>query len=606
MLGVILAVLLLRAGDGHVLGVAYAQEQETPKQGPDGPWEPLNGVEESSPSTSLERAAPGTSSVASRVISRAVIVYMALAAFLLMLFLGWKEKRSLNPRLLFLGVALTLGAFLLRWMWPEHTVFHENHHGYDYLRSIESGLGQTYGFASSYIILMHEWTQGFVPIDDGVFGINALFSALQCPLLALLIARLSKSNLAGVIAGIMWALTPHAIRLAPTETYFNFVTCLFLAASLSLLTAMKRVEERAESTVQWAWILLALFLIILESRSRVLTLTHPLAVLLVAIGGGAGKTNREKNIFLWGGIAIAAALTPQFMDVLSVAKHSPQGQSLVSISHTIEYGGDFVFFDEKVVSPTLLPLAFFGILALIRGKMGHSRLRNLSTLLGFGFIVLVAGSVHGTFPSRVRFELPVNACLTGLAGIGIARLMELAKNVPQTLRYGGAGILTLSVLWSAGFASLPMHEEVEYSFLRNEILPELQAQNPTSLLVLDAPAPTGGIPESWWKNHLPNTHIVRNGKNGEAPYAYVGLECFWMAPGWNDGYPYNKAYPQALALREGVFEIHPACADHLGPGSWEPVALVSVGRAIPNPCVDLKPTVASVKFGLFKRANSPR
>ena len=64
--------------------------------------------------------------------------------------------------------------------------------------------------------------------DYSVFLLNGLFSALCCPLLGLLVTRVSGSVAIG-FAAIMWMITPHAIRVASSEIYFNFSTFMLLS-----------------------------------------------------------------------------------------------------------------------------------------------------------------------------------------------------------------------------------------------------------------------------------------------------------------------------------------------------------------------------------------
>ena len=54
-----------------------------------------------------------------------------------------------------------------------------------------------------------------------------------------------------------------------------------------------------------------------------------------------------------------------------------------------------------------------------------------------------------------------------------------------------------------------------------------------------------------------------------------------------------------------MIAVHPACAEVAGKHVWKPIEVQTAGRAIPNPCVDLKPGVPQVHFGLFERVNGP-
>ena len=145
-----------------------------------------------------------------------------------------------------------------------------------------------------------------------------------------------------------------------------------------------------------------------------------------------------------------------------------------------------------------------------------------------------------------------------------------------------------------------MHEQIEYPFIRQAVLPAIQAHSAKTIIVPDAPAPTGTIPKHWWSHHIPNKNWVRENSNGEDSLLYLGLECFWTAPGWNKGYPYSRDFPENLKTTVGTLSVHPECA-HAAKGMvWKPLHLQTAGRAIPNPCVDLKPGIREVTFGLFE------
>lgn len=358
-----------------------------------------------------------------------------------------------------------------------------------------------------------------------------------------------------------------------------------------------------------AWTILGLILVVLEAKARVLTLGYPLVILLLALGMGAGKSPREKWTLMMGSMVLTFSLVGQILDVLERAKHSPQGRSLVDLSNVWTYGQDFVFFDPAVVSSFLLPLAIIGAIQLLVQGWKNRTPRVLFTLAGISMVVLIAGSVHGTFPSRVRFELPVNAVLTGLAAWGCLGLGQVAVKLVPTLSVlrqpatrALAGIIVAgTALVPYEWVNQPMHEQVSYQFLRQEVIPEIKARGKVVLLAPDAPAPTGTIPVHWWAEHTPEVDVVRDARNMSPDLLYLGLECFWTAPGWSEGYPYNQPYPVAFETDGASFSVHPDCAKALGSSQWQPLHLREVGRAIPNPCVDLKPTVKTVQFGLFEK-----
>jgi hypothetical protein len=293
-----------------------------------------------------------------------------LALFLLVgLFVkslkGLDWKRTLGALVLF-GVAYALRTLLL-----DGGVFHENHHGYAYLAAIQHGDGGTYAMPSSYILLYHLLAPLFGGGDGGVFTLNALLSALVAPLLVALFRRIAHSEAAGWLAGISWAILPHAIRMAPTELYMSFVTCMLLASTVVLVKGLERVESDRPA---WGMLALALALHVLMAQARVMTLVYPLATAALAFGAGALQTARQRRILGWMGFVLVGTLIPQGMFLWNaVLTEAEQGPLIVDPVCNLTQMNHFVFFNSSIVSPALLGLAILGAAALFRRSGGWSR-----------------------------------------------------------------------------------------------------------------------------------------------------------------------------------------------------------------------------------------
>lgn len=587
------------------------------KGGPDGKWEPREAASTPSApsvqSNDRERAAPGVASMSARNRGIGIVLWMGGIAGLLSLLLLIAHRRDL-PWKTWVGLLVFfVAAFALRWLWPSHTVFHENHHGFDYLRSIQQGFGQTYGFTSSYIVLMKPLSSLFPVVDDGVFFWNAVFSALQVPVLILFTRLCKQSWTVSWLAGLLWMLTPHAIRLAPTETYFNWITLLLLLVPCVAAIALREVAAWERPGRAWLWGILALLLLFLQAKSRVLTILHPFAMGLFVLAMGSGKTPREKVTLLGATLLTGAVLLEQVLQILGVAQYAQQGASLVSPEHILKYGGDFVFLNASVVSSLWIPCVLLGVGTLGYTSLRKRRLEPGFLILGFLVVLAIAGSVHGTFPSRVRFELPAHAVGTAIAAAGLGwvietlghRLRKIAFLRRFPFRIALVSCIGLFPLLASSFVTLPMHEQIEYPFVRNSVLPHLQnLPAGTSVSVPDAPAPTGTIPLEWWEHHAPDLNWQRAAPSSGG-YLYIGLECFWTAPGWKKGFPYNRPFPDNIQTTNGTLQVHPVCAEAAVGQTWEPVLLESAGRAIPNPCVDIKPSLERVTFGLFRSSAVP-
>ena len=541
-----------------------------------------------------------------------LLLEAALALFLFGFLLrrwdssGWKQ--------LFAWTGLVLVGLGLRWTMGFMGVFHENHHGYRYIVAILSGQGQTFGVPSSYMVTMHPLALLFGGTDQAIFLVNGIFSALCIPLLGILVRELTGNRAAGWIAGIIWAVSPHPVRLATSEVYFNASAFFLLAASLTALKAFRSLDKESDSRKDGvAMLVLAGLLITLSAQVRILTLLYPLAVALVVFAGGGLRSKRQWQWFAGLALGIGALCVPQGLGILEAIESQPSRSSgLVGAACLVTNGQNYIFFDPAIVSPFLLPLVFIGAFAV--RKEGNSALHaGWAWIAAVFWVVACAGFVCGVEVSRIRFEVPAHAMLAGLAAVGITQLGSWLGRFHQHMgKIVWAACVALLLAPPLVFFSRDFQDTMEYAFLQESVVPMIFAEKEEALLI-QAPliAPEfGSIPEDWWRIQLGGLDANTPGAGGMDIYekvenipriegadppkllTYIGLDCFWAMPGFED-----VPYPEASHV--GGRRIHPGCAAALAGATWKPIVELDVTRTeTVGSCVDIQAQAVSV--GLYE------
>jgi hypothetical protein len=127
-------------------------------------------------------------------------------------------------------LALTVGAFALRWGLPFHTLIHENHHGYTYVTSLTvlDARVDLFGVPSSFLVLFHLANRVLPVSDENLFLLNALASAAGVGAMYVLARAVFGSRLAAWTSATVLLLLPVAIGFAPTEEPAVLATGFFL------------------------------------------------------------------------------------------------------------------------------------------------------------------------------------------------------------------------------------------------------------------------------------------------------------------------------------------------------------------------------------------
>ncbi len=293
--------------------------------------------------------------------ARTLVLFEALAALALFCWVAWRRGRAIDRQALLVGCAATALALVLRIAGSQWAWFHENRHGYRYIIEIIDGRGG-YMPPSTYYVLMNFASWLGPPGEFTIFLVNVLFSTATVPLLGLVAAQLSRSREAGWAAMGLWALSPYAIRLAATETYFNVGIFFLVAGVAASISAMRRLDA---NHLPIAPLVLATLCTALAAQTRATTVLWPATVLLITLGAMDVMTRRRWLALFGLALAVAFLLIPKIALFLG---SEGGGGRYFEVSGFFDNLPRLAIFDRSVVSPLVLPLALVGGVLLIRGR----------------------------------------------------------------------------------------------------------------------------------------------------------------------------------------------------------------------------------------------
>ncbi|MFH1530485.1 MAG: hypothetical protein ABIK09_07110 [Pseudomonadota bacterium] len=359
---------------------------------------------------------------------RGLVLAEAFAALGISCWLVFRRRSGFDRRILIAGALITGIALALRLLVPTWAFFHENRHGYRYFIEIVTGQ-PGYLPPSTYYVLMHALTRCFAPDERTLFFVNALFSAAAVPLVGVVARQVSGRALAGWAAMGLWALSPHALRLATTETYFNVGVFFLLAGSAATIHALRRLEGERLPVPE---LLLAVTLSALAAQTRALTLLWPASIMLLAYGAGAISTRRQWRAAGAGALALSALMVPKLLSLLEGG--AGQGR-LFDPKMVVTALPSLTLFDQTVISPLLPPLALAGMVLLLRrgGRLGLP-----ATFVLTGLFAFPATAFLRTLMENLFLE-------------GSSSLLDLHRaQVAGGIYLGMGTLLTLLFVWFTG------------------------------------------------------------------------------------------------------------------------------------------------------------
>ncbi len=366
---------------------------------------------------------------AQRLLPRLLVLGEAGLALVLACWVGIRRRADITTRVLVQGALIVGAALALRLFLPPWAFFHENRHGYRYFAGIVAG-DSGYLPPSTYYVLMHALTRVFGGTEAVLFMVNVLFSTASVPLVGLVARQVSGQPLAGWAAMGLWALTPHAIRMAPTETYYDVSVFFLFAATAATIHGLRRMDDPG---LPLAELILAAVLTALAAQTRALTLLWPASVLLLAYGAGVIASRRQWIAATGIGAVTALLMAPKVL--IHLGRGEPSQGHL--FDPTMLYTGllDIPLFDRSVVSILLPPLALAGIVALLRGR----RRLGVPATLGLAALFVVPTTTW----------LQVN--LDPARFLNDAGVFDFQRSAELKAILLGAGVaLTVGFVWALG------------------------------------------------------------------------------------------------------------------------------------------------------------
>lgn len=463
------------------------------------------------------------------------IQWMLLAAGLGLVGVAVLERRALWHPWIPAGLAWTLGVYgVALWLVPE-APFHDNHHGYSFLSSVQSDTRPVHIVASSVLVLIKTLGEWFGGSDALFFGVNRALMALSSALLGWWVGRVTQSRGSGLLAAGMWGLSPMALRLGGTDSLFNLSLVFLLGAALLLGRSMEWIGQRRWWGVVHA--VVAALLVALAGQTHVPALLLVPAALPLALARGQASTVRQW-VTVGGAAALAIGLLlPNVVAILEVAAGS-DGPTFIEAGNILlaRSWAQRLLWNGDWVGMAVLPLALFGGAALIRKR----HCVGWWVAGAWGTLLLVSLSIATCLHLHAVWETTWVALTTGLAAHGgyvafEAVAARLKGKVAAAVMLLCAALVVGSVLQPWPILKLLPPVAQEYLFLQECVLPVMAKRVGSHILVPNSvrteESPRMPLPLAWGEKQTPGVvwhdtaaELLEQGPKGEK-YVYIGLSC---------------------------------------------------------------------------------
>jgi mannosyltransferase len=331
---------------------------------------------------------------------------------------------------------------------------------------------------------------------------SALFGA-ACVFLVARIAIAVRGPWAGVVAGLLMALSPIEVQFAQEARAYTLISCLVLTAVWGLV-AVAQGSERATSpdgrtaSTRGAWIaytLGTLGALLVENNTVPWLLASNVAILVIVLRAATGRRALLRN-WAWSQAIIVLVWLPALVTmlllnpgaVLDGLEWIPKAtwRSAQTAAEAL-----YLFRIPDLMTMALFPspLPEFGILVAIIAFLGAWRLKsnpNVLAVIGLALLAmpLAVLAVDAFQPLLVpRYLLWSTGPFFVLAGIGAAFAPRFSAPIAVSVALGGA--LCLAPYYSA--ETRPRWDQTA-AYLAANIKPHdvIVAQNPAVMLVLAA------------------------------------------------------------------------------------------------------------------------
>ncbi len=311
---------------------------------------------------------------------------------------------------------------------------HNNHHGAEELdywlvppeASFPSYYGRSHEALSDLLFSVLPRTYSSFLILAAVVG------ALSCVMAAMVTRELAGNRSGGWLAGFALACHPIAIRVAASESTFNF-TLLFLLISLWALLRYRRGGTGLHLLLGHAALMLGV-------ASHVITLplaALPLLVLLIPPGPGATRP----RLFWQLSAAVASGLV-----ALPHALYE-WGADLNRAGNLMDFAKAFqsvAGYGNLLLDPTETPWLLVILSMASTLLLWHKRWRAFLFLLALVVLAVPYYLVHVSFSDLLRYQLIPAATSVLLAGLGAEMLLRLIPMKRPRIIVNGALIVLVA------------------------------------------------------------------------------------------------------------------------------------------------------------------
>ena len=364
-----------------------------------------------------------------------------------------KEFRSLGPSLLFGLVLTTLLALALRAYLPPMAPFHEGAHGYGFLVAQSNLL---HDVPVLYPLLLRLLGLEF----DAVLSFNLVISTLVVPLVGLAAYEFLRDRRGAFFASLAAATLPVAVRIGPTECFFNTAAFFFFC---SLWLGLLGVRKKSPLLLMVGGATVSLALIV-----RIMTgVLGPAWFVLMVVA--IGRMPRRKE---WVGLLLPFLVTIMHGAAILAAYEPSTHARLVSFVRQ---------WDGLAPHSGPVPLAFSVLTCLglflmcTRKSAGDRRLGIMLTLVLLG--LHIAGASAGPTPSIYRHLLvatlvwciPIGGALSTPFSIGGDDSSSLRVRLQAAMMVLISFGLAAATLTSYGFVTHVYAENREYWFLQETL-----------------------------------------------------------------------------------------------------------------------------------------
>jgi len=448
---------------------------------------------------------------------------------------------------------------------------------------------------ASYLVTA-PWLQLPISVETAVRLPMALFGVLEVLALYLLARELSRRVSVGLVAALLLAVAPFAVRYSQEARYYVMFSAVHLLSWWLLLRALRRRRTR-----DW---------LVLGACNGALLLTHQYAPVVIVVdlvvlavvavrerrpgGSQARALVRGGGVSLLTAVVIVApwllySLPTSVSDGTALSPDHANGRGVPLGPDLAKRGAEFLFGNEAHLTALAVVLSALCLAApfLTKGRDRRVVLAVVGYVVGFAVLLVFVARLLGSYYAfrRVEFLLPllfVLAAFSIVSGYDLLRRSSVTRSAAgPAIALGVAGVVVLSTLGTVSYYG------TEKTNLR--AIGELAKDVPPTTIVANfcvTPAGSGPRLEEYAREHgFDGPHVIIDGRH-PIPAVTPGETRVLLfsgtpvtSPGWET---------QALNRLDRLQVV-------AGDENWgEPVIPLYVARAAPGSDDELASTIATL------------